>query len=225
MLKKVIKTRPFHPEAQFFPAPELAKKNVPFWFKKLPQTMAPKDPTIKMCVPFLDAITAGYLIVLPCDVLVTINDNEIKIEPSDTRLLLLETHAVEQIAPEMVSSEFWPNPIKLINYFVVNTPKNYSLLYTHPLNRTDLPFYTLSGIVDSDKYPQNVNLPFFLKKSFSGLLPKGTPIAQLLPIKRDDWELKNDPFDAQLTQKVTTEFKSYWFRAYKKLWWQNKKFN
>jgi hypothetical protein len=30
-----------------------------------------------------------------------------------------------------------------------SVPKGYSILITHPLNRNDLPFYTLSGIIDT----------------------------------------------------------------------------
>jgi hypothetical protein len=57
---------------------------------------------------------------------------------------------------------------------------------THPLNRTDLPFYTLSGIVDSDNYMGEGKVPFFIKKDFTGIIPAGTPIVQIIPIKTDE---------------------------------------
>ena len=33
------------------------------------------------------------------------------------------------------------------------------------------------------------SLTFFIKNSFSGIIYAGTPIAQLIPIKRENWEL------------------------------------
>ena len=38
-------------------------------------------------------------------------------------------------------------------------------------------------------YPPGA-LPFFLKAGFTGIIPKGTPIAQLIPFKREDWKLE-----------------------------------
>jgi hypothetical protein len=67
------------------------------------------------------------------------------------------------------------------------TPRGYSTLVTHPLNRFDLPFITTSGIVDSDVFFGSGNIPFFLKDGFEGVIPKGTPYAQVIPIKRASW--------------------------------------
>ena len=69
----------------------------------------------------------------------------------------------------------------------IETPKGFSLLFTHPLNRMELPFVTMSGIVDTDEYECPVNLPFLIREGFMGVIPKGTPIAQVIPIKREKW--------------------------------------
>ena len=31
-------------------------------------------------------------------------------------------------------------------------------------------------------------MPFFLEKGFSGVIPAGTPYAQMIPFKREDWD-------------------------------------
>ncbi len=31
-------------------------------------------------------------------------------------------------------------------------------------------------------------MPFFINQSFFGTIPKGTPIVQMIPFKRDNWE-------------------------------------
>ena len=42
--------------------------------------------------------------------------------------------------------------IKFNNFWTIEAPPGYSLLFTHPVNRTDLPFTTLTGLVDCDTF-------------------------------------------------------------------------
>ena len=46
------------------------------------------------------------------------------------------------------------------------------------------------GLVDADSYSGNfVNFPAqWRDQGFTGVLPKGTPVAQCIPVKRDSWE-------------------------------------
>jgi hypothetical protein len=45
-----------------------------------------------------------------------------------------------------------------------------------------------SGIMDTDMWKHAGRIPFFIRKDFEGIIPKGTPFAQIIPISRDDWE-------------------------------------
>ncbi len=60
---------------------------------------------------------------------------------------------------------------------------------THPINRDDLPFTTLTGLVDVDLYSLAfVHFPArWRDPAFNGTLAKGTPVAQCLPIRRESW--------------------------------------
>jgi hypothetical protein len=80
--------------------------------------------------------------------------------------------------------------IKFINFWTIELPPGYSLFITHPVNRQDLPFQTLTGLVDADRYKENfIHFPASWRDAgFNGVLPKGTPVAQCLPIKRDAWD-------------------------------------
>jgi hypothetical protein len=105
----------------------------------------------------------------------------------------------------------------------VQTPKGYSLLVGHPLNRLDLPFFTLSGVVDADGVLTDGNLPFLLRKGFEGLIPAGTPFAQLIPIKREEWKLQKDEGLVQVSSdngKMAASRMGY----YKAKFWQKKKY-
>jgi hypothetical protein len=79
--------------------------------------------------------------------------------------------------------------VKFNGFWAIELPPGYSLLVTHPINRPDLPFVTLTGLVDADRYRDNfINFPAHWRDpNFQGVLPKGTPLAQCLPIKREEW--------------------------------------
>jgi hypothetical protein len=72
--------------------------------------------------------------------------------------------------------------------WAVRVPDGYSVLYVSPFNRYDLPFMTVSGIIDNDKVNLPGSFPFFIKQGWTGILPAGTPYAQLLPFLREDWK-------------------------------------
>ncbi|MGB8740454.1 MAG: hypothetical protein WCD52_09445 [Xanthobacteraceae bacterium] len=62
-------------------------------------------------------------------------------------------------------------------------------MFTHPVNRTDLSFTTLTGLLDCDSFHDSpLNFPArWHDADFNGVLPKGTPVAQCLPVKREAW--------------------------------------
>jgi hypothetical protein len=111
--------------------------------------------------------------------------------------------------------------------WIPELPKGYSALITHPINRVDLPFYTLSGVVEHDTYLQAMpgsNLPLLLKKDFSGIIPIGTPMYQIIPFKRDSWESSLNEYDKYAQGKITNPIESYPSGGYKKLHWIKKNF-
>ena len=65
--------------------------------------------------------------------------------------------------------------IKFHNLWSIEAPEGYSLLFTHPVNRFDLPFTTLSGLVDCDRYRDNwIHFPaHWHDLNFNGVLPNG----------------------------------------------------
>jgi hypothetical protein len=72
-------------------------------------------------------------------------------------------------------------------YWGIQPPKGYGALLTHPINRYDLPFSTTSGYVDFDEYPLPGNVSFHVKDNFEGVIPAGTPLMSIIPIKREAW--------------------------------------
>lgn len=81
-----------------------------------------------------------------------------------------------------------------MNFWTLAAPEGFSLLFTHPLNREDLPFRTLSGVVDCDLFGDGyVHFPaLWAAPDFDGVLKKGTPVAQVFAVPRNAQGLEVD---------------------------------
>lgn len=180
--------------------PKPAKEYIPKWYSKSERYAGgePKyysslstNKSVKVCVPFLDALISGYMFELSIDVIIKQElDGPSFASPLEPKPIDVRNPAQNPLIPIPLGCSpehfIWKIP------HCFKTPPGYSLLITHPLNRSDLPFVTLSGIVDADDTIGRGNFPFFLKEGFEGIIPAGTPIAQIIPFKREDWEAVRD---------------------------------
>lgn len=219
MSSKKIKFISSQPEFKISP-PVPASRVVPEWYRTMPGSREQVE-TVKKCIPFLDALTSGYVITLDADVYW---NEETQTFHSESPIQMQSDHMISQTQDIVIDERFDPQPHKWINHWEVQTPKGYSCLFIHPLDRLDLPFYSLTGVVDTDRHPLVVNFPFLFKKGFSGVIPKGTPIIQVIPFKRDNWksEISDDkPYDREeLEYKVQNPP----FAWYKRNWWTKKSY-
>lgn len=211
-------------EKEYYPQP--ASKFLPDWYKKLDSYISgKKEPngngtttaTIKKCVPVFDCITAGYIIVLPVDIYVSQRDNAPYYEWPNFHLV--EFHPVQQ-APTHPSMNNFPYP-KFMNPWSIKTAPGYSSLFVQPFHRESV-FTILPGIVDTDTYTAEVNFPFTLNNpQFEGLISAGTPIAQVIPIKRDVWQME---FRNNESNRTKIRLHSKMFDGYKNLFWHRKEY-
>lgn len=117
------------------------------------------------------------------------------------------------------------NPYLWIQPFEFNVPKGYSILITHPFNRYDLPFITMSAIIDVDVFPQRAEVTFYLKSDFSGVIKRGTPIFQVIPFKREKWESEVLPYNESWRLKWVNLSRNVFGGAYRENFWHKKEFN
>lgn len=219
--------------------PQPAVKNVPEWFKSLAKfdksnddiTLGVKNNiggdgamvATKMCMPFFDALTGGYHYVLEEDIYVELDkDGKPTISWAGDVMMVDKRPTIELPVPDNC------HPIHYgwrMNWYY-ETPPGYSVLITHPMNRYDLPFYTMSGIVESDIWGLPVFTAFFLKRNFQGIIKKGTPIFQMFPFKRENWELEEiETEDALDRHELAAENRrSLLYGYYKKTAWRKKIF-
>jgi hypothetical protein len=195
-----------------YPIP--TKLNIPEWYKKLDHEIG--NLTIKGCMPFLDSLTAGYLLKMPQDFHLrhnVDNQNE-KGEKFKDSFQTFALHAWRNIVNEKLlnlNSGIDIHPIKqllgspfleknkniplykILNPWKIKTPKGYSCLFVPPLNNSDDRFSIVPGIVDTDTFPNEINFPIVLNGDkypvLETIIKKGTPYVQVIPFKRDSWKM------------------------------------
>jgi hypothetical protein len=175
--------------------------------------------TIKKCIPFLDAFSTGYMFTLSCDVKY---DEKTGMFGWNIDVPPVNMHNQRQIQGIELSPEYIPQAYKWMNFNSMETPSGWSCLITHPLNRLDLPFTTLSAVVDTDKHKQAITFPFIMKSGFNGVIPAGTPIAQIIPFKRNKWKSVLGKFDKAKQEKERFKITKYIEDNYKKTTWEKK---
>jgi len=198
---------------KILPRPIPAVLGLPDWFKSMPTKtfnpiMGREFETVKKCPPFIDAMTYGFLMPLAIDL--KVQDGEFSWDFEMPEGLVSEYshspigfHDPSQIegTPFFDDDRF---VIKFNNFWTIEAPPGYSLLFTHPVNRTDLPFTTLTGLVDCDRfYDSPPNFPArWHDPDFNGVLPKGTPVAQCLPVKRESWAAHFEALSGETTARM-----------------------
>jgi len=177
--------------------PRPASEFVPDWWKDMPVyagganklNLSPMpNVTAKRCFPLLDGITSGYICTLWADVLVSV---DLRGKPTlqwATKEPVAEAWHEDQTAGFEFADDCYKRVFKYHHGWQIKTPPGYSSLITHPAGYPNLPFRTLTGFVDTDSLVTNANSPFMIKKGFEGIIEKGTPMFQVIPVKRDAWE-------------------------------------
>lgn len=174
-------------EGQPFPQPVAATQNMPQWVKQMPAQIPGGQGTAwltaKKCPPFIDALTGGYLVPLVCDVHFTMGANALEYRSS---LPIVKTHELRQLKGTPFEGLV---TVKFLNPWIIKTPPGYSCLFLQPLNRLDMPFYVVSGVVETDTYYNEINFPAvsMMRPGTTFTLTRGAPIVQVFPFKREAW--------------------------------------
>ena len=171
--------------------PVPARSALPTWFRSLKgvdgdQLSATNDGvTVKRCLPFLDAMSTGWLVPLAATVRLQITDDGKHVEAGwEFDRVMVSNHAAFQVA----GNPYEPRPpMKFHNYWTIKTAPGWSCMFIPPLNRPNPLFEVMSGIVDTDAFPTPVNFPFVATADDGvHVLPKGTPLVQVIPFRRAD---------------------------------------
>jgi hypothetical protein len=209
------------------------KRTLPDWYKNAESTYIPEgggEPMagLKKCMPYVDMMVTGYALVFPTDVYVnTTADGQIDIswDRSSPAGEFIAERDVNMGATMPRPYGFAPNHLVFSGRWGWRTPKGWSTLVTHPLNRVDLPFHTVSAFMDSDEFHGAGNIPFFIRDNWEGVIKEGTPFAQIIPIKRSGWKMVDN--DQSLVDKLEMHVEHVRTdeTPYKKTMWHRKEYN
>lgn len=222
-------------------APIPSKKSIPLWFSSaskywkageesdnyIEDYLGERSLGFKSCPALLDSFSLGYLLTTPCDLFFGESNGKpyVLTKPGFEDFCASREKMPEFTVPHGYYEDhfhWWPN-------WGIELEEGYSLLVISPMNRYDLPFLTVNGIIDSDKYTSSGLTPFFLKKGFSGIVEKGTPYAQVIPIKREQWssEIKFHSLEEIIKKhnKTADKYRVPKGGIYKRFTWQKKEYN
>lgn len=205
------------------PKPFPAKRGLPEWLKTMSMTAEAPDfgkslPTLKQCPPFLDAMAFGFIVPLAADL--SVEDGVFEWDwgeaPLDGTVPASDLgpypeapiscqHNAQMTGTPLFDEDY--SAIKFHCFWTIELPPGYSLFATHPVNRHDLPFRSLTGLIDCDHFSHAfVHFPaLWVDHDFRGVLPKGTPVAQCLAVEREGYELAFE----QLSGEAGERFVAY----------------
>jgi len=206
-------------------SPIPAKRLVPEWYKKSPafNSKNPFNMSLKMCMPFFDATTGGYIQKTWTDIFIDIQEEAIAYYAATPPTIMNHRNKVSI----EINDSYYPVEYVWQRQWTARLPKGFSLLITQPHNRLDLPFTTLSGLVDADSFHHTPvgNIPFFIKNGFQGLIPAGTPMYQMIPVKRENWESVLEPFNEIESSQLNNQVRRKFYGAYRDMFWNKKHYN
>jgi len=209
-----------------WPHPKAAQRFIPEEYKKLerfPKGNLHKG-TVKTCMPFLDSMTAGYIIPFDQDYLVDPVEKDFSITPANRQQEGIGFHSQTQLPKEWHKTT-GENAGKFINKWLIKTPPGYSCLFIHPMNRLEERWKIIEGVVDTDTYINTIHFPFILKKwDEQFLIKKGDPMVQVVPFKRESWKMWSGFYYEKNHSKTSNLLSSKWVDRYKKMFWHKKSF-
>jgi hypothetical protein len=230
--KEIIFTSPV---AGLIEEPKPALQFIPEEYKKLKKDLENGGRTVKSCMPFLDSLTMGYILTTPVEIGIVLKRIENRIEfyssinkiiPEELHKFLgVSSHGDAQVPPKLRSQyRSLDVVLKFQTPWQIKTPKGYSCLFTNPFNK-NMPFEIVDGVVDTDEFDFPVHFPFYWTGEIKDeiIIPKGTPIVQIIPFARENWKMKINQGEIE-TKKSRIKFGNFIRDGYKKLFWKKKSY-
>ena len=205
-----------------------SKHFVPEWFKKTPpfplgSNESTAMPTVKRCPGFIDFFKMGYVLPAWCDFHLEITeDGATPKTPGDA--FPVTYHAPHQF------SDYLPEHIKQKVKLVfkpgcpwrVRARKGIKLLELPMIHHYNPDFYAAAGLLNPYLYHE-INPILLFTKTGEFLIKRGTPLAMLIPIETEEYNLiiresTKEDYNAWTKQlyAITSTFNSK-FRKYEKI--------
>jgi hypothetical protein len=209
--------------------PSPASEHLPEWFKGLGK-LDLNFKSAHSCRGLYDAMTVGFMVVWPLDVVIRKDENNkmyISSLVKDDREWF-HAHPAEQLGlypdANLSFQKFGVEKVGLP--YRIKTNAKTSLWMIQPPYRPDLKTEVMPGVIDTDKFYSPLNVLFTMKQ-YEGnreiKIAAGTPLAQIIPFVRSEWEIEYHSTDSNLLQ-VTDDNTFHLDKHYQKKLWTRKVF-
>ena len=213
-----------------YPPPVPSAKAMPDYFKAMgPQLEAhdPQSSTVKRCLPFLDALSAGYILPMWADLNIRAHGDDLQAEfpknmPMDSSI---SGHPKNHIGVHPFSdSALSANALKLHSPWVITTPKGWSCFFVPLLNHMERRFQPIAASVDTDTYYNEINFPMLWTGGEGDfVIKRGTPFIQVIPYRREKLSLEFGITDVKKRNSVYKRLGTYLNGAYRASHWHKRK--
>ena len=141
--------------------------------------------------------------------------------------LALENHSWDQVGEACDLKKFKLGKVlmKFVNPWTIKTPPGYSVQIKNPSSNWEYDIQLIEGVIDTDEYYAAINLPFVWTGKVTGdfIVPQGTPLAQVIPFKRDNYILEVAEVDLEARHKVEKRLSTRLVDRYKSMFWHKRK--
>ena len=219
------------------PNPEPAIMAMPEWWRKQQSFLNGNNivlngsyqSTVKKCQAIFDGITTGYILRCPIDILVKKNGDSFSIEVPNSfekdAPWIISGHARDQVSDMPINKDiYYADILRIHPLWVAQTPKGYSTLFMQPILREYTPIMAIPAVIDTDKFPSDGHLSFFLDKNFEGIIKQGTPIAQIFPFKREEWTHSIEEYKPGYIENKRQIVRSTFTNGYRLKFWTKKEY-
>ena len=169
-----------------------------------------------MCPPFLEAMVHGYVIPAPFPIELDFdatcgNDGKI-LEVLPEEFTADENRDWKTVVDFRTGPPLKPMVLSCRSFWRIQTPPGYSCLLMEPINRNveELPFRVLPRIIETDQETKEIFISLVPRVDFPIAIKHNTPLIQVIPFERTEWELKKGGFDADLSKELDEFNTAYW---------------
>jgi hypothetical protein len=186
---------------------------------------------IKSCAPAMDFMSAGYILhnsyAIELEPFIHQFKENIKIKTArtvtdteDANMFARKSLAVfhEDACPVISNGKKQRVYFKFKTSWGIKTPPGYSCLILQPQYLSESRFELMSAIIDTDSYHLPIPVAGYINEKDLVRIEPGTPLIQVIPFKRDDWDM------SLINKFPPDKSKFYIWNAYKRLFHKVKSF-
>lgn len=187
--------------------PRSSSAYIPEWWRQIPQTIdrfkfigndsvTKSSPTARQCPSFAHWFSQGYVLPTWCDI-------KFKHDPKtdiytwnagrDGSPYTIDIHENDQLLNHADLTYFGRKPtliFKLISPWYAITPKGWSIYQFPMIYHNTQDWLVLPGIIDTDVSHELNQQILYFGDGKEVFIPKGTPLVQYVPFKREKLKLK-----------------------------------